>query len=134
MPAPSCRPSPPGSSPSYAAGSSSIRSIERRRTDPMKLLVADKFEKVGIDGLKDLGCQVVLQPDVNAEDLAAAIREANAKVLVVRTKKVNEPPLGAGPALSLVIRAGAGIDNIDVAAASRLRGVVSKSPGQKLLP
>ena len=96
----------------------------------MKLLVADKFEKVGIDGLKDLGCQVVLQPDVKAEDLAAAIREANPKVLIVRSKKVNEAALAAGPALSLVIRAGAGIDNIDVAAASRLGVFVSNCPGK----
>jgi len=32
----------------------------------MKVLIADKFEKVGIDGLKDLGCTVVAEPDVKA--------------------------------------------------------------------
>ena len=36
----------------------------------MKVLIADKFEKVGIDGLKELGCSVVSQPDVKAEDAA----------------------------------------------------------------
>jgi D-3-phosphoglycerate dehydrogenase len=96
----------------------------------MKLLVADKFERVGIDGLKDLGCDVVLQPDVKAEELAALVREVNPKVLVVRSKKVSEAALAAGPALSLVIRAGAGIDNIDVAAASRLGIFVSNCPGK----
>ncbi|HTL04204.1 MAG TPA: NAD(P)-dependent oxidoreductase [Gemmatimonadales bacterium] len=96
----------------------------------MKLLVADKFEKVGVDGLKDLGCDVVLAPDVKAEDLAATIKEVNPKVLIVRSKKVNEAALGAGPALALVIRAGAGIDNIDVAAASRLGVFVSNCPGK----
>ena len=96
----------------------------------MKLLVADKFEKVGIDGLKDLGCDVVLQPDVKAEDLAAVIREVNPKILIVRSKKVNEAALAAGPGLSLVIRAGAGIDNIDVPAASRLGIFVSNCPGK----
>ena len=40
----------------------------------MKVLIADKFEKVGIDGLKELGCTVVSQPDVKAEELPAAIR------------------------------------------------------------
>jgi D-3-phosphoglycerate dehydrogenase len=96
----------------------------------MKLLVADKFEKVGVDGLKDLGCDVVLKPDVKAEELAAAIQEVNPKILVVRSKKVGEAALAAGPALSLVIRAGAGIDNIDVAAASRLGIFVSNCPGK----
>ena len=35
----------------------------------MKVLVADKFETVGVDGLKDLGCEVVLRPDVTTDDL-----------------------------------------------------------------
>jgi D-3-phosphoglycerate dehydrogenase / 2-oxoglutarate reductase len=96
----------------------------------MKLLVADKFETVGIDGLKDLGCEVVLRPDVTAEDLAGVLREVNPKVLVVRGKKVGEPALASGPALSLVIRAGAGIDTIDVTAASRLGIFVSNCPGK----
>ena len=95
-----------------------------------KVLIADKFETVGIDGLKDLGCQVVLRPDVKAEALADAIAEVNPKILVVRGKKVGEAALGAGPALALVIRAGAGIDNIDVAAASRLGVFVSNCPGK----
>jgi D-3-phosphoglycerate dehydrogenase len=96
----------------------------------MKLLVADKFEKVGIDGLKDLGCEVIVQPEVKAEELPAMLKELNPKVLIVRSKKVTEAALAAGPALSLVIRAGAGIDNIDVAAASRLGIFVSNCPGK----
>lgn len=96
----------------------------------MKLLVADKFETVGIDGLKDLGCDVVLRPEVTAEDLAGVIREVNPKVLVVRGKKVGEAALSSGPALSLVIRAGAGIDTIDVPVASRLGIFVSNCPGK----
>ena len=96
----------------------------------MKLLVADKFETVGIDGLKDLGCDVVVRPDVKADELAALVKEIDPKILVVRSKKVNEAALGAGPALSLVIRAGAGIDTIDVTAASRLGIFVSNCPGK----
>jgi D-3-phosphoglycerate dehydrogenase len=96
----------------------------------MKLLVADKFETVGVDGLKDLGCDVVVRPEVTAEELAATIRDIDPKVLIVRSKKVNEAALASGPALSLVIRAGAGIDNIDVVAASRLGIFVSNCPGK----
>jgi D-3-phosphoglycerate dehydrogenase len=96
----------------------------------MKVLVADKFETAGVDGLKDLGCEVVLRPDVKAEDLPAVLREVDPKVLIVRSKKVGEPALRGGPALVLVIRAGAGIDNIDVGAASRLGIFVSNCPGK----
>ncbi len=95
-----------------------------------RVLVADKFETVGVDGLKDLGCDVVLRPDVKADALAATMAEVNPKILIVRSKKVGEAALAASPALSLVIRAGAGIDNIDVAAASRLGVFVSNCPGK----
>ena len=76
----------------------------------MKVLIADKFETVGIDGLKELGCTVVAQPDVKAEDLPSKIREVDPHVLIVRGKKVTADALKAGTALTLVIRAGAGID------------------------
>jgi len=96
----------------------------------MKVLVADKFEKVGIDGLKDLGCTVVSEPDVKAEALPALVRQIDPHILIVRSKKVNADTLRAGTALTLVIRAGAGIDTIDVAAASDLGVFVSNCPGK----
>ena len=74
----------------------------------MKVLIADKFEKVGMDGLKELGCTVVSQPDVKAEELPAAIRATDPHILIVRGKKVSADALKAGTALTLVIRAGAG--------------------------
>jgi D-3-phosphoglycerate dehydrogenase / 2-oxoglutarate reductase len=96
----------------------------------MKVLVADKFEKVGVDGLKDLGCTVLVEPDVKAEDLPARIREVDPHILIVRGKKVSGDALRAGTALTLVIRAGAGIDTIDVNAASSLGVFVSNCPGK----
>jgi D-3-phosphoglycerate dehydrogenase len=92
----------------------------------MKVLIADKFEKVGIDGLKELGCEVVAQPDVKAEGLAALIRETDPHILIVRSAAA----LSAGTALTLVIRAGAGIDTIDVATASSRGIFVSNCPGK----
>jgi len=94
------------------------------------VLVADKFEKVGIDGLADLGCRVVLRPELTTADLPSAIRESDAKILVVRSTKVDAAALGSGGSLSLVIRAGAGIDTIDVLSASRLGVFVSNCPGK----
>jgi D-3-phosphoglycerate dehydrogenase / 2-oxoglutarate reductase len=96
----------------------------------MKVLIADKFEKVGIDGLKELGCTVLSEPDVKADALAEMIRKVDPNILIVRSKKVNADALRAGTALTLVIRAGAGIDTIDVAAASELGVFVSNCPGK----
>jgi D-3-phosphoglycerate dehydrogenase / 2-oxoglutarate reductase len=96
----------------------------------MKVLIADKFEKVGIDGLKELGCTVISQPDVKADALPELVRSADPNILIVRGKKVNAEALRAGTALNLVIRAGAGIDTIDVAAASELGVFVSNCPGR----
>ena len=96
----------------------------------MKVLIADKFEKVGIDGLKELGCTVVSQPDVKADGLAALIRETDPHILIVRSKKVGADALSAGTALTLVIRAGAGIDTIDVPTASSRGIFVSNCPGK----
>ncbi len=96
----------------------------------MKVLVADKFEKVGIDGLQELGCRVRVEPGVTADDLPALLREYDPKILIVRSKKVTAAALEAGSGLSLVIRAGAGTDTIDVPAASRLGVFVSNCPGR----
>jgi D-3-phosphoglycerate dehydrogenase / 2-oxoglutarate reductase len=96
----------------------------------MKVLIADKFEKVGIDGLKELGCAVVSQPDLTAEALPAAIKEVDPNILIVRGTKVNAASLNAGTSLTLVIRAGAGIDTIDVATASSRGIFISNCPGK----
>lgn len=95
----------------------------------MRVLIADKFEQSGRDGLEAVGCEVVYQPDAKDESLVAAIKEAQPDVLVVRSTKVNEAALDAG-ALKLVVRAGAGYNTIDVAAASARGIYVSNCPGK----
>lgn len=95
----------------------------------MRVLIADKFEQSGIDGLKAAGCDVISQPDLKDEALAKAIAETGADVLVVRSTKVTEPMLDAGR-LALVVRAGAGYNTIDVKAASRRGIYVSNCPGK----
>ena len=96
----------------------------------MKVLIADKFEKVGIDGLKELGCSIVSQPDLTADALPAAIKQVDPHILIVRSTKVTADALNTGTALTLVIRAGAGIDTIDVTAASSRGIFVSNCPGK----
>jgi D-3-phosphoglycerate dehydrogenase / 2-oxoglutarate reductase len=95
----------------------------------MKILIADKFEKSGQEGLAEIGCEVLYQPDLKDEVLVAAIANELPDVLVVRGTKVTEPMLEAG-ALKLVVRAGAGYNTIDVAAASRRGIYVSNCPGK----
>jgi hypothetical protein len=72
----------------------------------MKVLVADKFEQSGQDGLKSLGCEVIYKPDIKDDSLTQTIRDERPEVLVVRSTKVNEAMLDAGT-LALVVRAGA---------------------------
>ncbi|HKC63830.1 MAG TPA: 3-phosphoglycerate dehydrogenase family protein [Pyrinomonadaceae bacterium] len=95
----------------------------------MKVLIADKFEQSGRDGLSAIGCDVTFQPDLKDEALVEAIRTLKPDVLVVRSTKVTEAALAAG-SLKLVVRAGAGYNTIDVAAASRRGIYVSNCPGK----
>ena len=95
----------------------------------MKVLIADKFEKSGIDALQTLGVEVLFQPDLKDATLAEALAATKAEVLVVRSTKVTESILEAS-SLSLVVRAGAGYDTIDVRAASRRGIYVSNCPGK----
>ena len=95
----------------------------------MLVLIADKFEQSGRDGLLAIGCEVLFQPDLKDDALITAITEHKPDVLVVRGTKVTEPMLAAGP-LKLIVRAGAGYNTIDVVAAS-CRGIyVSNCPGK----
>lgn len=95
----------------------------------MKVLVADKFEKSGLEGLKSLNCDVLYEPDLKDDALAARLAESEAAILVVRSTKVTREML-EGSKLGLVIRAGAGYNTIDVAAASERGILVTNCPGK----
>lgn len=95
----------------------------------MRVLVADQFEQSGIDGLTAAGCEVVYAPTLKDQALVEAVAAQAPEVLVVRSTKLPEEVLAAGP-LALVVRAGAGYNTIDVAAASRLGIYVSNCPGK----
>ncbi len=96
----------------------------------MKVLIADKFEPSGITALEEIGCAVTFSPDLTPDTLPDAISEHDPNVLVVRSTKVPAPVFETAQKLSLVVRAGAGVDNIDLAAASA-RGInVANCPGQ----
>jgi len=95
----------------------------------MKVLVADPFEASGLDGLRAAGCDVVHDPALKDEALVAALAGTGADVLIVRSTKVTAEMLDAGR-LGLIVRAGAGYNTIDVAAASARGIYVSNCPGK----
>jgi D-3-phosphoglycerate dehydrogenase / 2-oxoglutarate reductase len=98
----------------------------------VKVLVADKFEQSGLDGLAAAGCDPIYQPDLKDDALRDAIVQTGADVLVVRGTAVTAAMLEAG-ALTLVVRAGAGYNTIDVATASRRGIYVSNCPGRNAI-
>lgn len=98
----------------------------------MRVLVADKFEKSGIDGLESAGCEVLYEPELKDDALVESIRSSGADVLVVRSTRVTTPMLDAGR-LSLIVRAGAGYNTIDVAGASKRGIYVSNCPGKNAI-
>lgn len=115
----------------------SVSPISTRRAAPekatLKVLVAEKFEAVGVDGLKHLGCDVKVDTTLTAETLAAAIAEFDPNVLIVRGMKVNAGVFEKAASLALVLRAGAGYDTIDVAAASAKGIFVANCPGKNAI-
>ncbi len=95
----------------------------------MKVLIADKFPENGLAELQKAGCEIVYDADLKDDALMAAVKASGADVLVVRSTKVSAAMLEAGR-LSLVIRAGAGYNTIDVKTASARGIYVANCPGK----
>ncbi len=94
----------------------------------MKVLFADALDPSAADALRARGHSVDVRPELGAEDLAEHLGDYDA--LVVRSTKVSADAMSTSRRLSLVVRAGAGTENIDVATASA-RGIhVCNIPGR----
>jgi D-3-phosphoglycerate dehydrogenase len=98
----------------------------------MLVLIADKLPPDGLSALRELGVHVDSRPDLTAADLPKVVAETAAGILVVRSTQVTAAVFDA-PNLSLVIRAGAGVNTIDLAAASRRGVFVSNCPGKNAI-
>jgi D-3-phosphoglycerate dehydrogenase len=94
----------------------------------MKTLIADKFPQAHLGRLMALGCEVAYHPGAFPAELPALA--ADAEILVVRGKKVTAATLEAGRKLALVLRAGAGVNTIDIRSASARGIFVSNCPGK----
>jgi D-3-phosphoglycerate dehydrogenase len=99
----------------------------------MNILIADKFDRSGIEALEKMGCKVTLDPDLKDDALTAAIKAGECKILIVRSTKVTAEMMTTGDTLALIIRAGAGYNTIDVDAASRASIMVANCPGKNAI-
>jgi len=94
----------------------------------MKIFIADTYPETHLEQFKQLGCSVTYNPTVKAAELPKVI--AGHKILIVRSKQVTAETLQAGDQLALVLRAGAGVNTIDVKTASALGIFVANCPGK----
>lgn len=99
-------------------------------TERMKILIADKLASFVAGRLQDLGASVTVDAKLDGDALTARIAELDPEVLIVRSTKVQKAQLEAGRSLSLVIRAGAGVNTIDMPTASARGVYVANCPGK----
>jgi D-3-phosphoglycerate dehydrogenase / 2-oxoglutarate reductase len=94
----------------------------------MKVLIADKFPDQYVKKLKDADIEVIYQPKLGENDLPDAAK--NVDCLIVRSTIVNAQTIEKTEQLNLIVRAGAGVNNIDIAAANKKGIYVSNCPGK----
>ena len=101
----------------------------------MKVLLATQkpFAAKAVEGIVSIltegGHEVVkLEKYAEQADLVAAV--ADVEAMIIRSDKVTEEVMAAAPKLKIVVRAGAGFDNVDLAAATARGIVVMNTPGQ----
>jgi D-3-phosphoglycerate dehydrogenase len=97
----------------------------------MRLLVADKMDLGALDELKVLGIEIVSRPELTKETLPSALDGVG--ILVVRGTEITGEAIFAGKHLNLIVRAGAGVNNVDVAAASARGIYVANCPGKNAI-
>lgn len=101
----------------------------------MKVLLATQkpFAAKAVNGIREIleaaGHELVLfEKYAEQSDLVAAV--ADAEALIIRSDKVTAEVIAAAPKLKIVVRAGAGYDNVDLEAATEAGVVVMNTPGQ----
>ncbi len=101
----------------------------------MKVLIATQkpFAKAAVDSIKEViataGFEpVMLEKYAGADDLKKAVADADA--VIIRSDIIDADVLAAAPNLKIVVRAGAGYDNVDLATAKAQGVVVQNTPGQ----
>ena len=101
----------------------------------MKILLATEkpFSAAAVGGIKDIvtgaGHELaLLEKYTDKSQLLAAVSDAEA--IIIRSDKITAEVIAAAPKLKIVVRAGAGYDNVDLVAATDRGIVVMNTPGQ----
>jgi D-3-phosphoglycerate dehydrogenase len=97
----------------------------------MRLLIADKMDSQVFEEIKVLGIEIVYKPELTKETLASALEGVG--ILVVRSTEVTASAINSAKQLNLIVRAGAGVNTIDVAAASARGIYVANCPGKNAI-
>lgn len=115
--------------------SKSIKFYDLLNDMTMKVLVATEkpFAKKAVDGIRQIveeaGYELaLLEKYTDKSELLAAVADVDA--LIIRSDKVTAEVVAAAPKLKIVVRAGAGYDNVDLAACTEKGIVVMNTPGQ----
>jgi D-3-phosphoglycerate dehydrogenase len=98
----------------------------------MRVLVADKLPEAAVARMREGGCEVFVETGKKDAALRAAVLTHDAEVLVVRSTQVGDDVM-EGSRLGLILRAGAGVNTIDVQAASKRGIYVANCPGKNSL-
>ena len=94
----------------------------------MNVCIADNLPIEAVTELQNLGLSVSNQPKITADELSNGLEDA--QVIIVRSTVVTAECIKNSPKLSLIVRAGAGVNNIDMQAASDAGIYVANCPGQ----
>lgn len=101
----------------------------------MKILIATEkpFAAAAVNGIRDIAKNagheiVLLEKYTSKEELLAAVADADA--MIVRSDKVTAEVIDAAKNLKIVVRAGAGYDNLDLEACTKKNIVAMNTPGQ----
>ncbi|MEX2435597.1 MAG: NAD(P)-dependent oxidoreductase, partial [Balneolaceae bacterium] len=97
----------------------------------MNITIADKLPEEAITKLKKLGLDVAFEAKISSEELSKGLE--NSQVLIVRSTVVSKECIDNSPGLSMIIRAGAGVNNIDIKAASEKGIYVANCPGKNAI-
>ncbi len=96
----------------------------------MHIVIADKIADASVARLEEAGHEVVMLPKASGDALNEALSSNRPHVLVVRSTRVTSEMMDADSRLELIVRAGAGYDNIDVQGASDRGVFVANCPGK----
>lgn len=99
----------------------------------MNIVIADKLDPIAHQSLTKLGFAIYADASLADERLMQAIQEHDPEIVVVRSTKIRTEHINASHSLSLIVRAGAGTNTIDVDFASQKGIYVANCPGKNAI-